>query len=304
MKPGPAISIDSTQRCDRRLGAAARRSARPRRSRGLRLSGLASCIAAVTARSPWAACSGVRRRRERAGRGPTSASAARSACEQFFGLGSSADSTRRPSHQARRTRSHAKRACSAMVVAPRGRRADARWPRLSPLMSVASRPPNAAAEHRRRSALPARIGKYRVLSRLGDGATSEVFLGRDDFHERDVAIKRVRADRWPTRSTATTSSASSPPRPRWWAACTTPTSCRSTTRWPTRPSPTWYGVRGRQHAAPVLPRRPAAAARADRRDRLQVRDGARLRVPPGPDPPRRQAGQPARRDGPTARSPT
>ena len=37
------------------------------------------------------------------------------------------------------------------------------------------------------------IGKYRVLQRLGEGATSEVFLGRDDFHDREVAIKRVRA---------------------------------------------------------------------------------------------------------------
>lgn len=41
--------------------------------------------------------------------------------------------------------------------------------------------------------LPARIGKYRVLRRLGEGATSEVFLCRDEFHRRDVAIKRVRA---------------------------------------------------------------------------------------------------------------
>lgn len=37
------------------------------------------------------------------------------------------------------------------------------------------------------------IGKYRVLQRLGEGATSEVFLCRDDFHDREVAIKRVRA---------------------------------------------------------------------------------------------------------------
>ena len=41
--------------------------------------------------------------------------------------------------------------------------------------------------------IPERIGKYRILRRLGEGATSEVFLGRDDFQERDVAIKRVRA---------------------------------------------------------------------------------------------------------------
>jgi eukaryotic-like serine/threonine-protein kinase len=42
------------------------------------------------------------------------------------------------------------------------------------------------------AALPAQIGKYRVLGRLGEGATSEVFLCRDDFRGRDVAVKRVR----------------------------------------------------------------------------------------------------------------
>jgi len=42
------------------------------------------------------------------------------------------------------------------------------------------------------AALPARIGRYQVRSRLGEGATSEVFLARDDFHDRMVAIKRVR----------------------------------------------------------------------------------------------------------------
>ena len=41
--------------------------------------------------------------------------------------------------------------------------------------------------------LPVQIGKYRVLRKLGEGATSEVFLCHDDFHDRDVAIKRVRA---------------------------------------------------------------------------------------------------------------
>jgi eukaryotic-like serine/threonine-protein kinase len=42
-------------------------------------------------------------------------------------------------------------------------------------------------------ALPAQIGKYRVLRKLGEGATSEVYLCHDDFLDRDVAIKRVRA---------------------------------------------------------------------------------------------------------------
>jgi serine/threonine protein kinase len=40
--------------------------------------------------------------------------------------------------------------------------------------------------------MPTQIGKYRILGRLGDGATSEVFLGYDDFQRRNVAIKRVR----------------------------------------------------------------------------------------------------------------
>jgi serine/threonine protein kinase len=40
--------------------------------------------------------------------------------------------------------------------------------------------------------LPSQIGKYPVLARLGEGATSEVFLARDEFRGVDVAIKRVR----------------------------------------------------------------------------------------------------------------
>jgi serine/threonine protein kinase len=39
---------------------------------------------------------------------------------------------------------------------------------------------------------PERIGDYRVLRRLGEGASSEVFLCRDEFRQRDVAVKRVR----------------------------------------------------------------------------------------------------------------
>ncbi len=40
--------------------------------------------------------------------------------------------------------------------------------------------------------LPSLIGKYRVLRKLGEGATSQVFLCHDDFLDLDVAIKRVR----------------------------------------------------------------------------------------------------------------
>jgi serine/threonine protein kinase len=42
------------------------------------------------------------------------------------------------------------------------------------------------------AALPLQIGKYRVKSKLGEGATSEVFLAHDPFLGQDVAIKRVR----------------------------------------------------------------------------------------------------------------
>lgn len=40
--------------------------------------------------------------------------------------------------------------------------------------------------------VPSLIGKYEVLRKLGEGATSEVFLARDPFHNQQVAIKRVR----------------------------------------------------------------------------------------------------------------
>ncbi len=40
---------------------------------------------------------------------------------------------------------------------------------------------------------PQQIGKYRVLAKLGEGATSEVFLCRDDFSQRNVAVKLVRS---------------------------------------------------------------------------------------------------------------
>lgn len=42
------------------------------------------------------------------------------------------------------------------------------------------------------AALPAQIGKYRVKAKLGEGATSEVFLATDPFRGTNVAIKRVR----------------------------------------------------------------------------------------------------------------
>ncbi|GMV45575.1 MAG: hypothetical protein AMXMBFR66_09730 [Pseudomonadota bacterium] len=40
--------------------------------------------------------------------------------------------------------------------------------------------------------LPERIGKYLVEAKIGEGATSEVFLATDPFRNQKVAIKRVR----------------------------------------------------------------------------------------------------------------
>jgi hypothetical protein len=88
------------------------------------------------------------------------------------------------------------------------------------------------------------IGKYRIVSgRLGEGATSEVFLAHDPFHHRDVAIKRVRQRAGGESARGHYRSASSPPRRRWWAACTTRTWCRSTTPWPTPSALPGDGVR-------------------------------------------------------------
>ena len=44
------------------------------------------------------------------------------------------------------------------------------------------------------ASLPDKIGKYRVLSELGRGATSRVFLAEDPFLERKVAIKVIKDD--------------------------------------------------------------------------------------------------------------
>ncbi len=42
--------------------------------------------------------------------------------------------------------------------------------------------------------IPERIGKYPILRELGHGATSRVFLGRDPFADRDVAVKIMHKD--------------------------------------------------------------------------------------------------------------
>lgn len=59
-------------------------------------------------------------------------------------------------------------------------------------MGVLSPDPQMTVQAPSATAWPAQIGKYAVRARLGEGATSEVFLAWDEFHQREVAIKRVR----------------------------------------------------------------------------------------------------------------
>ena len=61
-------------------------------------------------------------------------------------------------------------------------------PPAMPLSRLAASVPELPA-----TALPAQIGKYRIKAKLGEGATSEVYLAHDTFRGCDVAIKRVRA---------------------------------------------------------------------------------------------------------------
>ena len=85
--------------------------------------------------------------------------------------------------------------CRLAAGAPRDRRA-MRECAATPAARCPSQCPPSPPQPKHRPGprpLPAQIGKYRILGRLGDGATSEVFLGYDDFQRRNVAIKRVRA---------------------------------------------------------------------------------------------------------------
>src|SRR6478609_5080227 len=67
------------------------------------------------------------------------------------------------------------------------------WPATRRQMTATLSVPAIAEASAADAALPTHIGKYRILGRLRDGATSEVFLGYDDFQGRNVAIKRVRS---------------------------------------------------------------------------------------------------------------
>jgi eukaryotic-like serine/threonine-protein kinase len=84
----------------------------------------------------------------------------------------------------------------AVIRRARPRRVPTRIPMSAVLPSPplsADTPAEAPARPGARAAdLPRHIGKYRVRAKIGEGATSEVFLAHDPFRGIDVAIKRVR----------------------------------------------------------------------------------------------------------------
>ena len=60
---------------------------------------------------------------------------------------------------------------------------------------AAMRPPRSSQPSHRARAIPSVIGKYRIERVLGEGATSTVYLGHDDFAKRPVAVKLIHFDR-------------------------------------------------------------------------------------------------------------
>jgi eukaryotic-like serine/threonine-protein kinase len=67
----------------------------------------------------------------------------------------------------------------------------------TPAHALANRPAHGAAAAVTTADMPAFIGKYALKAKIGEGATSEVFLAHDPFRGHDVAIKRVRPGLYP-----------------------------------------------------------------------------------------------------------
>ena len=123
------------------------------------------------------------------------------------------------------------------------------------------------------------------------------FAATDDFHGREVALKRVRIDLSGENATYQQhfylAEAALVGRLRHPNVVEILDAVND----PGRPL-CGDGVRAGPDLAALLRARQAAAAGPDRRDRLQVRDGARLRGAPGHHPPRHQARQPAGQPAP------
>jgi eukaryotic-like serine/threonine-protein kinase len=63
--------------------------------------------------------------------------------------------------------------------------------------AIAAKPSHAVAAPAAAGDMPAFVGKYALKAKIGEGATSEVFLAHDPFRGHDVAIKRVRPGLYP-----------------------------------------------------------------------------------------------------------
>ncbi len=153
---------------------------------GVLFEGLASCMAAVTARSPWAACLGGLENR----------------CEGRGGVGR---------HLAQGFTQGRRRARSAWIMGEfyggePPSRGDAMMCEQLRTLFGSFRLVKSARTWKVQTWQQwvsmgdldidlngGLIGKYRIIQKLGEGATSEVYLCRDDFHDRHVAMKRVRS---------------------------------------------------------------------------------------------------------------
>ena len=205
MKPGPAISIALDPALHGRLARAAPRPAPCASSRGFFFSGRPAasrrCRPGRRARPAWA----TRTPRPAPAPGLTSAIASPQrgeqrpawlgSCGRFYvwPLRGGRAGAREDTTGCNRARSLPRR-MRRFRAPDRGEPPQPAWNHAHAAgRAHVSNPRPAPTRRHRRPELPAQIGKYRVLRQLGEGATSEVFLCHDDFHDRDVAIKRVRA---------------------------------------------------------------------------------------------------------------
>ena len=241
MKPGPAISSArpnaeppfALQRVDQ-LGSQLARIA------SLRLGEPIAAVHGEVAMGGLPAATRTRRLR----------AAPRASCRQALratpaaarpGLGSSADFTIRALHRSRRAARVVRSAVNWRIGRRTARRtSDPTWRRRTPSM-----PSPAAAPLRSTTIAPC---GHRACRRAS--ASTACSASRRRCHQRGVpGARRLPRARCRDQAgahrpladprTVTTSSASSPPKPRWSAGCSIRTWCRSTTRSPTRTSRIW-----------------------------------------------------------------
>ena len=284
MKPGPAISSASTQRCDRRAGLQrGDQRGRPVRA-GCVFSGLASCIAAVEARSPMRGLLGrFEGRRAAAAAGLTSAIAAPSAASRSC-LAWIIEPILRGGPCTRiRPRRCGSRGCRGVnccsctgLSAARGPMRESPDPgcRPLPMSNIITPQLETMADARAAARADRQVPRPRPARRRRDQRSLPRPRRLPGPQRRDQARAPVALGDPVRRPLLRALLRGRGRAGRAAAAPERGADLRRGAR-PGRALP-GDGIRARQHAAALLPRRPAAAARADRRDRLQVRDGAGL----------------------------